>query len=97
MPEQDDNYDGVDDIKLTVLDQEDNYDGVDDLEHNPRITKGADSVTNHTEKKHTQNPYYEGDFDALTEGNERSKKNPIYPDLSNTETVTSTQNVYYEL
>ena len=74
-----------------MLDQEDNYDGVDDLEPNPQNTK------NHTEKKNTQNPYYEGDFDALTEGNERSKKNPIYPDLNNTETVTSTQNVYYEL
>lgn len=80
-----------------MLDQEEDYDGVDDLEPNLHITKGAYSVTNHTEKKNSQNPYYEDDFDALIEGNERSKKNPIYPDLNNTETVTSTQNVYYEL
>ena len=81
----------------TVPEHDDNYDGIDDTELNQCTEKHSENIENEPGKKNAQNPYYEGDFDTLAGHNDRSRTNLIIPDLNNTETVTSTQNVYYEI
>ena len=44
-----------------------------------------------------ENPYYDGGFDDISEDNGQSRKTLEYPDLNDTDIVTSTQNVYYQL
>lgn len=68
------------------------YDGVDD----PEVTQFA-KKPNQTNFGNIQNPYYEGEIDVFTQGNEQSKQNLLNPDLNDTTIVTSSQNVYYDL
>ena len=79
------------------LKEEDNYDGLEDVELNQDKGKDEGSIGNPPNLPNAQNPYYEGDFELSSMTNKASRKNFVYPDLNDTEIVTATQNVYYEL
>ena len=80
--EDDDHYNGVDEVELTESAGEKND------------SRGTENPPN---ERNAQNPYYEGDFDLCAQGNDRSRTDIVNPDLNDTQIITSTQNVYYEL
>ena len=43
----------------------------------------------------TENPYYEGDWDMGNKGNQRTTNGAV--NLEDTEVVTATENIYYDL
>ena len=53
------------------------------------------NVAKHANKQPIDNPYYEGYNEVCVES--KKKKCEIIPNLNDTDIVTATQNVYYEL
>ena len=86
-------------MRVDFLDNEDdgNYDGIYDTESAQVTEKPNQHFTNLLDHGNTQNPYYEGDIDLLTQENDRSNKNHPIPDFKDTAVITSSQNIYYEL
>ena len=73
------------------------YDGIEDTEIQQNNVNPNRSFAHSLRAENVENPYYDGDFDDFAEDNRQSRNTLQYPDLINTDIVTSTQNVYYEL
>ena len=81
---------------VLVFENDVDYDGIDDPMP-PQFTENSNQrCTNQVNEENIQNPYYEGDFDVLAQGTDRSRVT-LYPDSSDVDIVTSSQNVYYEM
>ena len=80
-----------------VFEEDANYDGIDDTIPFQLTEKSNERFANKINEGNIQNPYYEGDLDVLAQGNDRSRINTLYPNTSDVDIVTSSQNIYYEL
>ena len=79
------------------LDEYDKHYGVSDAANSQCVKKLDGGIENFPNVGKNVNPYYEGDFDASTDDDGRSKVNDLCPNLNNTKIVKSINNVYYEL